>query len=129
MDETFLLSNIAPQVGAGFNRHCQSYFFTSLFLGLNSSHRLGILGRLVSSSNRYILRRIRLHHPTVPSKIGARWEMASGQSGGPNLFYLHFHLTKIFFCTDTRNNWFTAQRLRAYALRQSGARVQAILAC
>lgn len=22
MDETFLLSNIAPQVGAGFNRHC-----------------------------------------------------------------------------------------------------------
>lgn len=24
MDETFLLSNIAPQVGAGFNRHCKS---------------------------------------------------------------------------------------------------------
>lgn len=24
MDETFLLSNIAPQVGVGFNRHCQS---------------------------------------------------------------------------------------------------------
>lgn len=23
MDETFLLSNIAPQVGAGFNRHCE----------------------------------------------------------------------------------------------------------
>ena len=23
MDETFLLSNIAPQVGVGFNRHCQ----------------------------------------------------------------------------------------------------------
>lgn len=22
MDETFLLSNIAPQVGEGFNRHC-----------------------------------------------------------------------------------------------------------
>ena len=22
MDETFLLSNIAPQVGDGFNRHC-----------------------------------------------------------------------------------------------------------
>jgi DNA/RNA endonuclease G (NUC1) len=22
MNETFLLSNIAPQVGAGFNRHC-----------------------------------------------------------------------------------------------------------
>jgi len=24
MDETFLLSNIAPQVGSGFNRHCAS---------------------------------------------------------------------------------------------------------
>lgn len=24
MNETFLLSNIAPQVGAGFNRHCMS---------------------------------------------------------------------------------------------------------
>ena len=23
MDETFLLSNIAPQVGDGFNRHCE----------------------------------------------------------------------------------------------------------
>jgi DNA/RNA endonuclease G (NUC1) len=23
MDETFLLTNIAPQVGAGFNRHCE----------------------------------------------------------------------------------------------------------
>jgi hypothetical protein len=29
MDETFLLSNIAPQVGVGFNRHCT--FFTLLF--------------------------------------------------------------------------------------------------
>jgi endonuclease G len=24
MDETFLLSNVAPQVGDGFNRHCSS---------------------------------------------------------------------------------------------------------
>lgn len=23
MDQTFLLTNIAPQVGAGFNRHCK----------------------------------------------------------------------------------------------------------
>jgi DNA/RNA non-specific endonuclease len=23
MDETFILSNIAPQVGNGFNRHCE----------------------------------------------------------------------------------------------------------
>ena len=24
MDETFLLTNIAPQVGVGFNRHCMT---------------------------------------------------------------------------------------------------------
>ena len=26
MDETFMLTNIAPQVGDGFNRHCESAF-------------------------------------------------------------------------------------------------------
>lgn len=26
MDETFYLSNIAPQVGDGFNRHCTQYY-------------------------------------------------------------------------------------------------------
>jgi hypothetical protein len=25
MDETFYLSNVAPQVGDGFNRHCESF--------------------------------------------------------------------------------------------------------
>jgi DNA/RNA endonuclease G (NUC1) len=25
MDETFFLSNMAPQVGAGFNRQCERY--------------------------------------------------------------------------------------------------------
>lgn len=28
MDETFLLTNIAPQVGDGFNRHCMCYHFS-----------------------------------------------------------------------------------------------------
>ncbi len=27
MDETFLLTNIAPQVGDGFNRHCKALFW------------------------------------------------------------------------------------------------------
>ena len=27
MNETFLLTNIAPQVGAGFNRHCTLFLF------------------------------------------------------------------------------------------------------
>jgi len=31
MDETFLLSNIAPQVGVGFNRHC-SFATLSFFV-------------------------------------------------------------------------------------------------
>jgi hypothetical protein len=31
MDETFLLSNIAPQVGVGFNRHCTSDFSPAVF--------------------------------------------------------------------------------------------------
>lgn len=26
MDQTFLLTNMAPQVGVGFNRHCESFF-------------------------------------------------------------------------------------------------------
>lgn len=30
MNETFLLSNIAPQVGEGFNRNCPSFFHLSL---------------------------------------------------------------------------------------------------
>lgn len=29
MNETFLLSNIAPQVGDGFNRHCMSAMLSS----------------------------------------------------------------------------------------------------
>lgn len=31
MDETFLLTNIAPQVGDGFNRHCQPRIFLFRF--------------------------------------------------------------------------------------------------
>jgi len=32
MDETFYLSNVAPQVGDGFNRHCTSLLQTLYFL-------------------------------------------------------------------------------------------------
>lgn len=32
MNETFLLSNIAPQVGDGFNRHCMTILLLSLSL-------------------------------------------------------------------------------------------------
>jgi endonuclease G len=35
MDETFLLSNIAPQVGVGFNRHCT--FFAFFFFEVSST--------------------------------------------------------------------------------------------
>jgi len=34
MNETFLLSNIAPQVGEGFNRHCMHHIHSLSLLGL-----------------------------------------------------------------------------------------------
>lgn len=37
MDETFYLSNIAPQVGDGFNRHCKVLFLFISFLSCSYS--------------------------------------------------------------------------------------------
>src|ERR1700683_3716567 len=59
------------------------------------SYRLGIPGRLVPSSNRFLFRRLYLHCPTVPPKIGVRWEMASGQSGLPTTSPCPFTFTQI----------------------------------
>ena len=39
MDETFLLSNIAPQVGVGFNRHCTVFIFFESFVNANKLPR------------------------------------------------------------------------------------------
>lgn len=36
MDETFFLSNVAPQVGDGFNRHCASLPYFTQFQQLPS---------------------------------------------------------------------------------------------
>lgn len=38
MDETFLLTNIAPQVGEGFNRHCK--LWTRLFISPYQANRI-----------------------------------------------------------------------------------------
>lgn len=37
MDETFFLSNVAPQVGDGFNRHCKS-ISRDVLIGLLTDH-------------------------------------------------------------------------------------------
>ena len=43
MDETFLLSNVAPQVGEGFNRHCPfSLSFSSFATHSRTNCRLGL---------------------------------------------------------------------------------------
>lgn len=51
MDQTFYLTNMAPQVGIGFNRHCK--YFVREFVGLNMPLRssmlflrLGVCGRV-----------------------------------------------------------------------------------
>jgi endonuclease G len=47
MNETFLLSNIAPQVGVGFNRHCT--FFTFFLSRLEVSLRFMVYAMLINS--------------------------------------------------------------------------------
>ena len=50
MDETFLLTNIAPQVGDGFNRHCECHAATLYTCPLiDCPLRLGIPGGLVQT--------------------------------------------------------------------------------
>ena len=88
MDETFLLSNIAPQVGVGFNRHCASpspsflRIFPSLrmmlipCLALLLCRRLGLPRSVVSPIGELVLRCIRVHHPAVSPTQRDRREMA-----------------------------------------------------
>lgn len=61
MDETFYLSNIAPQVGDGFNRHCESplswslshesALVTGLYEWYELINRLGIPRGLLSKAH------------------------------------------------------------------------------
>src|ERR1700733_12342102 len=51
MDETFLLSNIAPQVGVGFNRHCT---FSTFFFSRVSSRFHGVLYAMLINSPRHV---------------------------------------------------------------------------
>jgi len=96
MDETFLLSNIAPQVGVGFNRHCSFchlffFFFClhamlilSLLLLRRAIRRLGLPRRLVSPVDGLLFRRLRVHDSIVPPAQGPRWKMASCEFCPPN---------------------------------------------
>lgn len=78
MNETFLLSNIAPQVGEGFNRHCMSPPSMSHLIHAKYCIRLGVLGRLVSASYGDFPRRVCLHDTLVSTSVGVRWQMACG---------------------------------------------------
>ena len=51
MDETFLLTNIAPQVGDGFNRHCELHAAAPAKCPspINCHFRLGLSGGLVQT--------------------------------------------------------------------------------
>ena len=51
MDETFLLTNIAPQVGEGFNRHCEPYNALAS-VSLIAMSRLGVVGRLLPQTDK-----------------------------------------------------------------------------
>jgi hypothetical protein len=79
MNETFLLSNIAPQVGENFNRHCV-YLMRQIIpdIILNSLFRLGLLGRLVSTTNQTVRRCIRVYNTSLSAPTGPGWEMACG---------------------------------------------------
>lgn len=93
MDETFLLSNIAPQVGAGFNRHCPSAnslfpHDPSLCSLLLQPRRLGLSRKLVSPADELVLRCLRVHHSVVPSPQRARREVAGRTFGTHNPNFL-----------------------------------------
>jgi hypothetical protein len=77
MDETFYLSNMAPQVGDGFNRHCK----TSLDTGgpLLMLHRLGLPRKLVQKTHKLILGRLYFHRAFVPPAARAGWKVASSK--------------------------------------------------
>src|ERR1700760_303340 len=80
MDETFLLSNIAPQVGVGFNRHCSCFSrVRSGYVITRLARRLGLPRRLVSSVDEDIFRRLRVHYPIVSPTQGHGWEIAGGE--------------------------------------------------
>jgi endonuclease G len=47
MDETFLMTNIAPQIGPGFNRQCKYLVYLSA-ISLMIVYRLGLFGEVLS---------------------------------------------------------------------------------
>lgn len=80
MDETFLLTNIAPQVGEGFNRHCK--LWTRLFIYLHQAnrivtYRLGICRRFLPKTDDSFLGCVCIYRPTVLAKKGTGRQMES----------------------------------------------------
>lgn len=65
MDETFLLSNIAPQVGEGFNRHCELILY-------DAEARLGVPRGVVPEIDAAIRRRLCLYVRLCVSQLTCR---------------------------------------------------------
>lgn len=105
MDETFFLSNMAPQVGAGFNRHCECFipfqplfFETAIDISILGG-RLGVSRRLVSTLDRDVPRCVCFHFAALFAKAECGREMACGMFP-----VYHFVLSLAQYYTDTRSN-------------------------
>lgn len=77
MDETFLLTNIAPQVGDGFNRHCKTLFWH--YFAYPDGCRLGISRGVVPPPSQHIPGCIRVYRSVVSAQPGSRWKVESGE--------------------------------------------------
>lgn len=136
MDETFFLSNIAPQVGDGFNRHCKPPL-PSLILYCperSRAQRLGICRKLVPKTHEFLLRRIHLHGPSLSTQARSGRQMARGEwrfqrAPTTTITYARTHaLTLTKPDQDARSHRFSAKRLRPHTLRQSRPRHQTLFA-
>lgn len=84
MDETFFLTNIAPQVGVGFNRHCMFYSLSLTATSVIHVHALDWAyledwcRRLTSSFADVYVFTIPLYLPKLDSD--GKWRVVSGFS-------------------------------------------------
>ena len=130
MNETFLLSNIAPQVGAGFNRHCtppslphHSYLVVT-FCQTGPMSKTGVDGSQSPSPTSTSL--------PSPSTCRTRTPTANGAS--------YVHRPSVPYCPESlmspsmrvqkelRSHWFAAQHRRPDPLCKSRARIATVLA-
>ena len=123
MNETFLLSNIAPQVGEGFNRHCKTPFeLISLSAVLECVPDWAYLEdwcrRLTSTFEDVYVFTIPLYLPKL--EADGKWRVVSVLRT-----HAEFALNP---CADARINRESSQRISANAFRQGCTGYAPILA-